>query len=345
VIVGVLQLQFGQIYFHCITEQITDEEGNFIFIKIRIKDKNMLLGCIYGPNKNDVGFFREIRDICENSNLDFIIGGDFNTTIDERGGEESLDRLGVGHCPNILNSREIQAWIRDGNAIEPYRVIYPETVEYSYVSFRRENTGGKNRLDWFLVSQNLVENLGNVKYEDRLGRDFDHREVTLIMGKKVGVRKEHIYSDTIHNFRAKYVGILAALDIVNEHKIEPCVGTRALLTEIENRIKRWESMVLNIGDLNERGAIIRKEDTDIIGTQIDEYIVQNINIEGLYGGEFSCNYKVLYEVLIMGIKNRLIGLQTKIRKEENHYRGELENRREMFEILEGKQSPGWLDDK
>ena len=38
---------------------------------------------------------------------------------------------------------------------------------------------GKNRLDFFLISRELITLVKNVVYEDRLGRDFDHKDVTL----------------------------------------------------------------------------------------------------------------------------------------------------------------------
>ena len=46
----------------------------------------------------------------------------------------------------------------------------------------------------------------NVKYEERLGRDFDHREVKLIMGGHNKVRKEQMFKNTVNDERAKYVG-------------------------------------------------------------------------------------------------------------------------------------------
>ena len=105
-------------------------------------------------------------------------------------------------------------------------------MEHSYVLFRRDNNFGKNRLDWFLVSEGLLPEVENVVYEDRLGRDFDHKEVCLKFGKREGVRKEHIYTDTIKNSLAKYLGLLAALDILNEHKLTPCQVVRNTLANL-----------------------------------------------------------------------------------------------------------------
>ena len=72
-----------------------------------------------------------------------------------------------------------------------------------------------------------------VKYEDRLGRDFDHREVTLIMGGHDKVRKEQIFKSTVNDERAKYVGAIAFYETANEHMRVPNEGLRASIGQAE----------------------------------------------------------------------------------------------------------------
>jgi hypothetical protein len=38
-----------------------------------------------------------------------------------------LDRIGEGRVPNRQNSNILNKWIRDGNMVDPYRALYPET--------------------------------------------------------------------------------------------------------------------------------------------------------------------------------------------------------------------------
>ena len=63
----------------------------------------------------------------------------------------------------------------------------------------------------------MIRLIRNVRYEDRLGRDFDHKEVTLTLGGPNKTRKEQIFRDAINAERAKYVGAIAFYDIINEH--------------------------------------------------------------------------------------------------------------------------------
>ena len=166
--------------------------------------------------------------------------------------------------------------------MDPFRVLFPEKTEFSFTSFRRVDNIGKNRLDFFLISRELITQVKNVAYEDRLGRDFDHKEVTLSLGHRQKVRKEQIFKDTVNDERAKFSGIVAFYDTMNEHKRVPDeqlrekVGqTEQLLRDIE-KIKlaeRWDELPAKIMELNEL---------------MDTYP----NIEALLEGEFTCNFQI-----------------------------------------------------
>jgi exonuclease III len=107
--------------------QIRRDEGeeNYILLDLEIKGKRLTLGSVYGPNENNVNFYRKLkRDINEMGNP-VIIGGDFNTILDQDGTENNLDRMGIGRVPNRTNSNFINEWIREGKIIEPFRALYP----------------------------------------------------------------------------------------------------------------------------------------------------------------------------------------------------------------------------
>ena len=67
-----------------------------------------------------------------------IIGGDFNTVLDNRQGIENLDKV----IPNIENSREINSWQQGWRLVDPLRAKYLMVQEYPYTSFRRNNEYG-----------------------------------------------------------------------------------------------------------------------------------------------------------------------------------------------------------
>ena len=287
--------------------------------------------CDYGRNSNDVDFFRGLKARCDYNGCPTIMGGDFNTVIDNRGGDLSIDRLGEGACPNLQNSRFLNEWIEEGELVDPFRVLYPEKIEFSFTSFRRVDNIGKNRLDFFLISRELITLVKNVVYEDRLGRYFDHKEVTLSLGHRQKVRKEQIFKDTVNDERAKFSGIVAFYDTLNEHKRAPDeqlrekVGqTEQILKDIE-KIKlaeRWDELPGKTRELNEI---------------MDTYP----NTEELLEGEFSCNFRNLYEVVLMAIKNKLIGIQVNNKIKEGKIRKELNEQLKMYEMVGEKNSEGW----
>ena len=88
-------------------------------LQIKIQDMDLNLVCVYGPNSNDVEFFRQMRALWENSGLKTIIGGDFNTVLDNRAGEVSIDRVGDGFCPNVQTRESLMNGLRKGKLLTP----------------------------------------------------------------------------------------------------------------------------------------------------------------------------------------------------------------------------------
>jgi hypothetical protein len=63
------------------------------------------MGCVYGPNKNNLDFFWWIKYQKKELGI-FIKGGDTNTILENYIGLDNLDRNGEGSISNIQNSRE-----------------------------------------------------------------------------------------------------------------------------------------------------------------------------------------------------------------------------------------------
>ncbi len=139
---------------HDVIDSFYSPDQNVILMKIKIKGVLCTLGSIYGPNENNPGFFTSLKLRIENWELPFIIGGDFNTILDQSLGEFNVDRVGNGRVPNFRNSVVLNNWIADGGCFDPFRALYPEQKEISYIPFRIARDGvpyGKTRLDFFLV--------------------------------------------------------------------------------------------------------------------------------------------------------------------------------------------------
>jgi exonuclease III len=46
-----------------VVSQYSDSKDNFLFLKIELSGVQLLLGSIYGPNKNEIEFFDKINEI------------------------------------------------------------------------------------------------------------------------------------------------------------------------------------------------------------------------------------------------------------------------------------------
>ena len=157
------------------------------------------------------------------------------------------------------------------------------------------------------------------------------------------MRKENIYNETLNSTEIKYVGILAFLDIINEHKNIPNENIRRTLGELEYRVRELELLRIR------HGVIGNGEGVEEGGEKVEkELVIQGIidilpGVEEMLRGDFSCSRKNLYEVMIMGLKNRLIWIQVKAEKMEKAGRKQMVGIWEMYERLEGKNSAGWLE--
>jgi hypothetical protein len=111
------------IFHEIISTTIDNVHENYLILDMNIKNVPIKVGSVYGPNANSPAFFTDVRRQLERGGGDFIIGGDMNTIMSLEGGGNNLDQIGRGRVPNIQNSRELNKWVRDGFAVEPFRTF------------------------------------------------------------------------------------------------------------------------------------------------------------------------------------------------------------------------------
>jgi len=172
---------------------------NYMLLVCKIDGKQMVVGSVYGPNGNNREFYRDLIGQIEGLGLPTIIGGDFNTVLDERTGAENLDLEDRDHIPQRENGRILREWLEEGNYVEPFRKKYPNATAMSYKPFRSrrrvdngwENVNySKSKLDFFIMSESLFHEVTSVFYGERLSRHFDHVEAILKIGKGAKKRRQ-----------------------------------------------------------------------------------------------------------------------------------------------------------
>jgi exonuclease III len=71
-------------------------DENVYMVDMSVKGSRLTVGVVYGPNGNDVGFYKEIERAVNQWGNAVILGGDFNTILSEEAGPDNLDREGGG---------------------------------------------------------------------------------------------------------------------------------------------------------------------------------------------------------------------------------------------------------
>jgi hypothetical protein len=90
---------------------------NYLLLRCRIDQKEILIGVVYGPNTNNVPFYRDLIVKIESYGIPTVIGGDWNTVLDDGRGAENLDLEDRDHIPQKDNGRILREWIERGGVL------------------------------------------------------------------------------------------------------------------------------------------------------------------------------------------------------------------------------------
>jgi len=330
---------------HEILDTYSSVDQNVLLCKIKIKNCTLTIGSVYGPNENNPVFFQNLRRQISEWGLPYIVGGDFNTILDHSAGEGNMDREGGMRIPNHRNGEVIQEWIQTGTAIDPFRALYPEQREFSYVPFRhvvnRDGILGKSRLDFFLIDRELIDVVARVKYGDKISNDFDHKMVNLIIGKRKAGQRVRIFNDTLEHMLTREVGISCIFDcLINHSQVRDEHLARNIGIVLRDVAEFYEvEELFYIGgqdnNLMQRLVEIKEQiqaDISLLPT-IDEMMLLN----------YTCNWRNLYEAISGNLKNSLLELQARIKKLKIIKREMLCKRMNRMEVLFGPDSDQMMD--
>jgi exodeoxyribonuclease-3 len=164
-----------------------DVEGRVI----QTVEAGLRLFNIYFPNgqrglerlEYKLAFYAHLLELCDElhkNREDIIITGDFNTAhmpIDLKNPKQNEKTSGF--------MPEERAWVQkflDHGFIDAYRYLYPDKVEYTWWTYRlnARQRGIGWRLDYFLVSKNLLPRVKDVIIHDKV-MGSDHCPVELIL--------------------------------------------------------------------------------------------------------------------------------------------------------------------
>ena len=155
------------------TEQvIRDDNGRFIIVQAQIGSAKCLLVNIYGPNRDNPQFFENVFLKCEGIDYEyFIAAGDFNLGLDANLDRSSSARRMV----NSQNSANvIKGFMQQNEIVDVWRALHPQKRQYTCL---RYSPIFKSRIDYFLVSQNCMNQVITPKASINDGYLSDHKRV------------------------------------------------------------------------------------------------------------------------------------------------------------------------
>ena len=221
---GGVAILFNNTFEYKIHNCIKSENGNYIILDMDLCNHHLSLINVYGPsNRDDVVFFEDFFDsvsLVGNDNM--IVGGDWNVPLDL-----SLDTRNYRGTGSRTRSREkiINSSV-EFDLIDVLRLVYPDKQLFSW---RRFNSNVQSRLDYFLISESLLQDLNCADIVP--GYRSDHNIVVLGMRKSEKPKSRQywkfnnsllydkdyitIVKDTILNIKKQYM-----LPVYNPNHVE-----------------------------------------------------------------------------------------------------------------------------
>lgn len=161
---------FNNTFEFKIKKVIRDIYGNYIFITVEMKGEDYLIANIYGPNRDNPEFYERLNTIIKNfSCANIILTGDWNLVLDP-----SKDYENYKTVNNLKAQEKLLQIINDLNLCDIWREMNPECRRFTW---RRARPQQQSRLDYFIISDNIIEkvNEADIVY----GYRTDHSGITL----------------------------------------------------------------------------------------------------------------------------------------------------------------------
>jgi exonuclease III len=158
-----------------------DIGGNFVFVHIKMFEKDIMIVNVYGPNKDDPTFYGNLEErVREMGQFEHVIfGGDWNLVMDY-----DLDCCNYKRQNNVKAHDQVELMMQNLELVDFWREVHPDLRRYTW---RRSAPVQQSRLDFFLITD-IVSSFV-VDADIKPGYRTDHSIVTLTLQfSKEGIR-------------------------------------------------------------------------------------------------------------------------------------------------------------
>jgi exonuclease III len=306
-------------YDYKINYTYKDSSENILCLNMSINGSNLNIGSIYGPNRNEEAFFIDLsRFLAMFSDCPTILGGDWNSTFSTVTTRDNLDIFRMAAPPSSFRSGKIADLCELHNMTDPFRVLYPDLRDYTFRP--RADRANRSRLDFFLISDSLLDCISNCKISPYLSSElFDHKFVTLTLNKPTFKQSVSINHSIIFNPRLPDVILAATVDCFLQHAVpDPAYNLDRGLVEVGNFIRIMRDL-----NNNELSLALNKDDNNLIVTnrRLNDLLAEQRRLlptpDQLNILVLDCEPDLFLDVLVNNIRNEIISFQSWAHKANN----------------------------
>jgi hypothetical protein len=260
-----------------------------------------------------------------------IIGGDWNCTLDSRNSRLNIDTYNMAGIPSLRRSQWLNSLCGNVKLIDPYRHLYPEKMEFTYVPFD-ENATNRSRLDCFLISDHLISRCINCRVPSSLSTlIFDHKQVHLIFRRDNSHKKQVINDMILKDTDLDNVVKVTVLETYINHAVPSDTMSDLDIERFQIVIGRILSNLRLLTNCKLTLAA-RGHDANVVDRianlrdQITGLFEMLPTLAELENSNLSCSKDAFLEILIMAIKNSSLSHQHNFFKIKNAKRVSLEKK-------------------
>ncbi len=153
---------------------VADDMGRYLFAKINYDDNIFTVVNVYAPTKDkpveQLDFFDSILPLLYNSDINTIVGGDFNICLN------NIDKSGGRVEPPSSYASRIKTFLEEYDYVDVWRLMHPDTKRYTWRESSRHGLI-QSRLDYWLIPQHMLYNVNNTDIMSSILSD--HSMITL----------------------------------------------------------------------------------------------------------------------------------------------------------------------
>ncbi len=313
-----------------VLDELRDTQENALLLRVTIRDEQLIIGSVYGPNTYEFALFDFLQDRLRRwIGVPIILGGDWNATLSNLPLNVNPDVFSMRAVPSTARTNRILQLCDEFSLADPYRSLHPDERDYTYIPSGVLRTN-RSRIDYFLVSDVLFENISKCEIAQAFcKKSFDHKHITLSFKKAKKTGRKCINNRLLENplldwaiKLAIWFCFLSEITTVPGGIVEAVVQDECLkLNDID---LLFNECVFLQGKARVVGISVEEEERRaILARQLDESWTRILPYAALQQYPRQCDDDVFFERLIESTSNAAFKLQQMVSIAENSERKNL----------------------